>query len=237
MSSPTTDDRRTSQTLDRGLQVLQVLADAPAGMTLTELSGRLDIHRSIVRRLLLTLAGRRFVVRTVDARYRLGPGLASLTRGIVPDLQAAALPEMSLLAERAAATAVLHVADGQEAVALLSVEPRSADVHLSVRPGRRFPLGISPSGIAILAGRAPTSGERPEVTQARQRGFAHGTGEIAPGFAGVAAPVRIGGTCDASLAVVAPTRQAEPTAELVAQVRSAAQAIAEAASGTVVAGV
>ncbi len=230
MSSPTTQDRRTAQTLDRGLWVLRTLADAPAGLTLTELAARLGIHRSIVRRLLLTLAGHRFVARGADGRYRLGAGLAGLTRGVAPDLQTAALPELSALAEECQATAMLHVADGPEAVALLSVEPSGVDARLSVRPGRRHPLTASANGVAILAGRGRQPGERPEVAEARTRGYAYGQNELAPGFASLAVPVLTAGRCDASVAVAAPVRALAPTPELVARVRRTALAIAAAAA-------
>ncbi|MEV8152485.1 helix-turn-helix domain-containing protein, partial [Streptomyces fradiae] len=49
----------TSQTLDRGLRVLKLLADTDHGLTVTELSHRLGVNRTVVYRLLATLeAGR-----------------------------------------------------------------------------------------------------------------------------------------------------------------------------------
>ena len=45
----------TSQTLDRGLRVLRVLADSAEGLTVTELSHRLDVNRTVVHRLVSTL--------------------------------------------------------------------------------------------------------------------------------------------------------------------------------------
>ena len=38
----------TSQTLDRGLRVLGVLASSPDGLTVTELAARLEVNRTIV---------------------------------------------------------------------------------------------------------------------------------------------------------------------------------------------
>ena len=37
----------TSQTLDRGLRVLRVLAESPEGLTVTELSHRLQVNRTV----------------------------------------------------------------------------------------------------------------------------------------------------------------------------------------------
>ena len=45
----------TSQTLDRGLRVLDVLAAAPGGLTVTELAARLEVNRTVVYRLVSTL--------------------------------------------------------------------------------------------------------------------------------------------------------------------------------------
>ena len=45
----------TSQTLDRGLRVLKLLADTDHGLTVTELSVRLGVNRTVVYRLLATL--------------------------------------------------------------------------------------------------------------------------------------------------------------------------------------
>ena len=45
----------TSQTLDRGLRVLEVLAGSPGGLTVTELAGRLGVNRTVVYRLVSTL--------------------------------------------------------------------------------------------------------------------------------------------------------------------------------------
>ncbi|MGI9136173.1 MAG: helix-turn-helix domain-containing protein, partial [Candidatus Nanopelagicales bacterium] len=51
----------TSQTLDRGLRVLEALADAPEGLTVTELATQLDIGRTVVYRLVVTLEQHAFL--------------------------------------------------------------------------------------------------------------------------------------------------------------------------------
>ncbi|MFE4399493.1 helix-turn-helix domain-containing protein, partial [Kitasatospora sp. NPDC056808] len=38
----------TSQTLDRGLRVLKLLADTDHGLTVTELSNKLGVNRTVV---------------------------------------------------------------------------------------------------------------------------------------------------------------------------------------------
>lgn len=209
----------TLQTLDRGLRVLELLAETPDGLGVTDLAAALEVHRAIVYRLLTTLAGHRLVVRGRDGRYRPGAGLAGLARGVAPRLQAAALPELTALAEDLGATATLTVADGDEAVALAVVEPRTTGIHVAYRPGLRHPLSVGASGRAILLGR-PGSGAT--LAEERLRGYAVSSGEIQPGAVGLAAPIP---GADASVGVVSLVDLGESAA---ARVSAAAAAIAAA---------
>ena len=43
-----------SQTLDRGIRALEMVAAAPGGMTVQEVADRLEVHRTIAHRLLAT---------------------------------------------------------------------------------------------------------------------------------------------------------------------------------------
>ncbi len=219
----------TAQTLDRGLRILQVLAGAAEGLKVAELAARLGLHRAVVHRLLATLADHRLVARTREGHYRLGTGLVDLAQRVSPGLQAAALPELSRLAEEVGATAFLTVADGDEAVALAAVEPRRTRMHVAYRPGSRHPLDVAASGIAILAGRPPRPGERAAVTEARARGYAVSRGELQPGTVGIAAPVVVGGRpAEASVAVVALGEAQLDEAATAPRVVAAAAAIAAA---------
>src|ERR1700678_2182802 len=65
-----------SQTLARGLTALQLVADAPAGMTVQQVAAGVGVHRTIAYRLLATLAPFRFVAQGEDGRYRPGGGAA-----------------------------------------------------------------------------------------------------------------------------------------------------------------
>ena len=124
-------------------------------------------------------------------------------------------------------TAFLAVADRDECVTLVTVEPRHSQVHVAYRPGRRHPIDRGGPGVALLAGGPPRPGERPEVTAARERGYTLTSGEVVPGLSSVAAPVvPDAGECVASVAVLflqEPPRDVEPVAERVCE---AARAIA-----------
>jgi hypothetical protein len=161
----------------------------PAGRCASRSSPtRLGVHRSIVYRILRTLEDHRLVSRSSDGLCELGVGLAVLSRAVRRDLQAAALPELTYLADELGMTAFLVVADAAEAVTLLTVEPRHSSAHVAYRPGVRHPVDRGAPGLALLSGAARRSGERAEVAEARTRGWARSSGEVIPGMSSVAAP-------------------------------------------------
>lgn len=68
----------TSQTLDRGLRVLKLLADTDHGLTVTELSVRLGVNRTVVYRLLATLEQHALIRRDLGGRAQVGLGVLRL---------------------------------------------------------------------------------------------------------------------------------------------------------------
>jgi len=192
-----------SKTLGRGLRVLEVLAGEPDGLTVSELAKALDVHRAAVYRLLATLDAHRLVRRARDGRYLLGLGLVELAGMVVRDLRTIASSEVGALAEEVGTTAALTVLDGEDAVAVLVVEPRYTRMHVSYRVGSRHPVSKGAAGVAILAGRPPEPGERPEVALARERGYSMTRGELEEGAVGIAAPIKVRGrAAEASIGVV-----------------------------------
>ena len=192
-----------SQTLDRGLRVLELLAEQERPLSSAEIAAALQVHRSIAYRIVRTLEDHRLVSRTADRCWELGVGLTLLARGVSPVLHAVATPELADLATDLGMTAFLAVADREECVTVLTVEPRHSQVHVAYRPGRRHPLDRGGPGIALLAGSPPRPGERPEVGEARRLGFTTTSGEVIPGLSSVAAPVVPGdGPAVASVAVL-----------------------------------
>ncbi|HEY8450627.1 MAG: IclR family transcriptional regulator [Micromonosporaceae bacterium] len=215
-----------SQTLDRGLRVLETLAAAEGPMSVAELARAIKTHRSIVYRMIRTLEDHKLVTRGPDGAYTLGPGLAALARSVNPGLQSAAMPALAELANRVGMTAFLVVPEGDEAVTLLSMEPRNTQVHVAYRPGIRHPIHRGAPGLALLAGRPPVPGERAEVTLARERGWAYSYSEVLSGMRSVAAPVvDRRGNVPAAVAVVYVAEEIDP-AELAKPVMAAAAAVA-----------
>ena len=149
----------TSQTLDRGLRVLEVVAESPDGLTVTELAAALGIGRTVVYRLVVTLEQHALLRRSADGRCRLGLGILAMGRQVQPVVRDTALPALRLLADAVGATAVLTVVDGLEALAAVVVEPSRSDLHVASRAGSRQPLEHGAAGRAILAAR--TAAGRP----------------------------------------------------------------------------
>jgi DNA-binding IclR family transcriptional regulator len=192
-----------SQTLDRGLLVLRVLAEHPGGLTVTELADELVTHRAGIYRLLGPLADQRLVVRGPGGRYTLGLGLIELASAVRSRLQEVAVRELRMLADEVRATTALTLRDGDEALVAAVVEPRSTDMHIAYRPGLRHPINRAAPGLAILAAGPPLPGERAEIGRARRRGWAQSSGELLPGATGVAAPIVLPGRdCEASISAV-----------------------------------
>jgi DNA-binding IclR family transcriptional regulator len=143
----------TSQTLDRGLRVLKLLADTDHGLTVTELSSKLGVNRTVVYRLLATLEQHALVRRDLGGRVRVGLGVLRLGRQVHPLVREAALPALRSLAEDIGATAHLTLVDGAEALAVAVVEPTWTDYHVAYRAGFRHALDRGAAGKAILAAR------------------------------------------------------------------------------------
>lgn len=150
----------TAQTLDRGLQVLQLLGSSAGhgGLTMSELAAALGVGRAVVYRLVATLVERDFAVRGADGRVRLGLAVARLSVTLRPLLVETARPVLRELADAAGATAHLTIAEGDEALALVVVEPSWTDFHVAYRMGSRHPLTRGAAGRAILAGRSGEGG-------------------------------------------------------------------------------
>ncbi|MBT1003163.1 helix-turn-helix domain-containing protein [Paenarthrobacter sp. DKR-5] len=199
-----------SQTLSRGIRALEILAESPAPMTIAELSAALGVHRSIAYRILRTLEDHSLLMRDDAGRVQAGPGLAALARGVSRDLQAAALPELTEIANELSMTAFVAVWDQHDCVTLVTVEPRHRAATLVQRPGTRHSFSAGAPGIAIQSAmteeqwqvQAPGQPYRAESRTARELGYAVSHDEVIAGTSAVAAPIVVPGQLPAALAVV-----------------------------------
>lgn len=181
----------TSQTLDRGLRVLEVLAASPGGLNVTALAAEVGVNRTVVYRLLATLEQHGLARRDSSGLVHVGLGVLALARGLQPVLRELAVPVLRGLAEDLGMTAHLTIADGAEALAIAVVEPSWTDFHVGYRVGSRHALGQGAAGRAILAGREPG-----------RSGWVETRGELQAGARGVAAPLHGVDGLEASVGIV-----------------------------------
>jgi IclR family transcriptional regulator, acetate operon repressor len=242
----------TIAALDRGLSILEELAEAP-GLGLTELAQRLGVPKGSLHRHLAALERHGYVTRSSETkRYSLGPRLIHLGYSARSQLKlgTTAQPLMAALRDRFNETVHLGVFDGDRVThvhAVVSRHPLKMDAavgepalaHVSAL-GKAL-LGWGPPGRVdeVAAHRGlPRLTEDTLVTQdaleadlelSRERGFTLDNEESAIGLRCVGAPVR-----DASGDVVAALSLSAPAQRLpldaVANVAPAVQETANAIS-------
>ncbi|MCV7441656.1 helix-turn-helix domain-containing protein [Mycobacterium paraense] len=179
-----------SQTLSRGLTALQMVADAPGGLTVQQLADQVGVHRTIAYRLLTTLTQFRLVAKGEDGRYRPGAGLAVLGASFDRNVRQLSLPTLRALADELGTTVSLLIAEGDQQVAIAVIVPSHVAYQLSFHEGSRYPLDRGAAGIALLASMPPRPGERELVARTRERGWVMTYGEIEPNTYGLAVAVR-----------------------------------------------
>ncbi|MFS0893042.1 IclR family transcriptional regulator [Microbacterium sp. 179-I 3D3 NHS] len=226
-----------SQTLSRGIRILEILADAGRALAIDEIADRLGVHRSIAYRLLRTLEDHGLIVRDARGAVGLGARMAALAAGVAPDLQAEALPELTAVANDLGMTCFLAVLDGDDCITLASVEPRHAIASVAQRPGARHPVTVGAPGKAILAQIAATdwpSGASPDLRRdvevSRQRGYATSHDEVIPTVQSVAAPLALRGRRPSAIAVVHVATDLDDAA-IAARLQRSASVIREALDG------
>lgn len=224
-----------SQTLSRGIRLLEILAAADRNLSIAELAESLDVHRSVAYRLLRTLEDHDLVTRDSAGLMGLGAGLAALNSGVARTLQQAALPVLTEIADELGMTCLLAVLlDSGEAVTLVSAVPRQTVAVVSYRPGYRHPISRGGPGKAILLGLPESSWPsdttpelRSELAEARVHGYASSHDEVVPSLRSVAVPLMIPGQAPASIAVIH-VFLPDTEAEIAARLRLGAQSITRA---------
>jgi IclR family acetate operon transcriptional repressor len=141
------------QSLTRGLSLLEALARAEGGLTLTDVAQRVQLAPSTAHRLLSTLEKMGYVYQAGDLG-RWYVGLQAFTVGTSflanRDFIAQSHPYMRRLMEQSGETANLGILDGTDAVFIDQVQCREM-MRTIVKLGSRVPLHASGVGKAIFA--------------------------------------------------------------------------------------
>jgi len=227
MAAPSTSSNGGLQSVDRALQVLELLAGWGEG-GVSEIAGALDVHKSTASRLLGALEARELVEQTEDrGKYRLGFGLVRLAGAVSGQLDLAkqARQVTEPLAARLGETVNLAVLREHFAVNVdQTLGPATVGVQNWV--GKLTPLHATSSGKVLLAHVEPTARREllgggldaytPEtitsrkaldkaLTEVVEKGYAVAYGELEEGLNAVAVPVLgVDGTLVGALSVAGP---------------------------------
>lgn len=216
------------QSVDRAVAILNALSASKGHLGVTELSNELDLHKSTVHRLLVSLKRGGLVERNPRTRkYRLGVRLVELGYAWLNNrgLPQAALPYLHYLADKVEEVAYLAVPDGDRALNVLQVPGphlvqsvgwlgRGA-LH-STSTGKIFLADMSEDELNSFLGTELTAKTDKTVTDAdelradldrvREEGFATSWEEDEEGINAVAVPIRkLDGTIIAAIGVVGPS--------------------------------
>lgn len=156
-------ERYRAPALDRGLDILEVLAGQARGLTRAEIVRELDLSASQIYRMLERLVARGYVCRTEGGdRYALTMRLFLLATGHPPlrRLVAQAQPLMDAFAEDCRQSCHLVVPEHGACLILAQASP-SAHWEFRARVGARMDLFTTGSGITLLAFQHPD--RRPET--------------------------------------------------------------------------
>ncbi len=201
------------QSLVRALALVNRVAAADDGVTLTELAQQVGLSSSTAHRLLTTLEQERYV--HFDPERRLWTvGVQAFVTGSAflktRSLVGAARPQMRMLMEESEETVNLAIEDEAEAIYLSQVECRQM-MRAFARPGGRVPLHCSSVGKALLSAMPDsklakvlhrhglprvtiktlntTAALRADLATARERGYALDDEEHAVGLRCIAAVI------------------------------------------------
>jgi IclR family transcriptional regulator, acetate operon repressor len=217
--------------VDRAMSLFELLAESPAGLTLSQLSRKLGIPKSTAHYLLHTLHTRGYVQRSPDGRhYSLGLRFADVARGDNAELslRTLAIPYLRQIVARLDLTATLAVRRSAEAVLIARVESRHdegggawvgrhVDLHCTAQ-GKALIVNLSDEELSkLFAGRelarfttktiCSLSALKAHLIEVRAKGFAVNDEEMVSGIRAVAAPVVDSmGTVIASVTVRGTTR-------------------------------
>jgi IclR family transcriptional regulator, KDG regulon repressor len=146
-------DVTSVQSVDRALTILDILKENSRGYGVTELSNRLDVSKSTIHRLLMSLLKKGWVRQDKETeKYLLGLKLIEFGQTVSEnlDIRKLASPYLHHLAEITGETAHLVILDQHEIVYIDKIESTQT-IRMFSQVGKRAPLHCTGVGKAILA--------------------------------------------------------------------------------------
>jgi len=191
--------------LEKSIDIIELLASTPGGLSMTEMAQQLGRSVSEIYRVVVVLERRGIVVKDTSLdKYSLSLRLFELAHRHPPTkrITIVAQPILDELARRTDQSCHLSVADGDDLLILATAESLMP-MHYSVRIGARFPLLETSSGAVLLAFADAQAVERQlarlkpveeEETRARLRrasvsGYERWASRVVSGVVNLACPV------------------------------------------------
>jgi DNA-binding IclR family transcriptional regulator len=225
------------QSVDRAVAILDALSAAKGYLGVTELSKELDLHKSTVHRLLVSLKRGGLVERDPGTRkYRLAVRIVELAYAVLNSrgLPQVALPYLHYLADTVEEITYLAVRDGDKIINVLqvpaphmvqSVTWLGAGMLHSTAAGKVFLAHLPDEEVAsYIEGGLPALTEttvtdaselRAELQQIRERGYSTSWGGQEEGVNSVAVPIFTqGGQVMAAIGVAGPSYRFTPNKAL-----------------------
>lgn len=149
------------KSVDHALSVLEKLKENSQGMGVTELSVRLELSKSTVHRLLMSLSAKNYVRQEpITKKYNLGLKFIEIGEHVNEslDIRKIAAPQLAELSRKTKETVHLVVMENFEAVYIDRVESDST-IRMYSRIGKRLPMHCTGAGKVFLAHLPPKSWE------------------------------------------------------------------------------
>lgn len=182
--------------LEKGIAILELLADAARPVPIADLAATLRRSRAEIYRMLVVLEFLEYIHRTEDGAYDLSGKMFDVASRHAPrrSVVAAARPFMEDLAERTQQSCHLMVNSGEHMVCVAREESPAA-IGFSVQVGFRPPILESTSGRVYFAFQDPA---RQELLIARLRAAGHAGAQLRQMRAGSTTIARKGYVVEAS---------------------------------------
>ena len=241
----------TIRSVEKVIDILELLCQESPGLPLSELAGRLDLNASTAHHLLATLKARGLVTQDERSKaYRIDFRLVSMINRFLSgtDLYPAGIGPVEALRDQSGETSYLTAFQGQGVTGIITltgarpvqarrVQRQGQSSTHSTATGKIYLAYVLKGGAAeFLHGRemvafTPHTITDPalllaELDVVRERGYALDSEEDYLGVECIACPVfDASGVCVASVSISYPLAPAERTAELIALVTEAATRI------------
>ena len=163
--------------LEKGIDIIELLADSDSGLTVSEISQRLHRSMSELFRIIVVMERRRWLQKDPEtSRYSVTYHLLKLAHRGTPaqTLTSAAAPVMQELSTEINHSCHLVVRSGTQGLVILRQENQRRHANLSVRVGAIIDLATSCSGMVLVAHLDPAERERLLQDIPRPRGHVEG---------------------------------------------------------------